>query len=648
MNMFKYVLCFLIFFISELYAERSPFNKFTEINHYSVSNQIGEHYNIPKARKDVEDLFYKDHRYTGKIMLFPLGILGGYGCAIEGRNSFTVFEVFEGGLLGKAGVKKWDEVTHINGEKPEALSPDWTVGEGPAELLGNAIDQSEKSGRLVLKITSGDKISDLTIAVPQSSSFLHGFPENCQKSSDLRRSIRENLINSQHPSGKWRTSYTTCLVGLSLLADGDKNSLKAIKRAAGYIIKTYSQIGEVNKSEHNNTWVLTLSMIFLSEYVAATGDTDAFSALQKLSDLLEDKFINVYGGFGHYCQRKNFTIGAYGKKNFGATAVMALLAWELSQKVGCKVDSTKINKAYDLIRGSKPLKNNVSLAYDGQLEFKDGLQGSGFRSAALSLFLDSADKDEALNKELISTLNRHYKGFGYVHSTPSHGWVFGHWAMQRQKPSNYNKYLEYKKWHVALSKLPDGSFHYINPKRARMAIPGGGGWDGDTYIGVNLLAQLQNLIFLNSHKMNLFLLGNQKFCWLNGSSESRFKTTVKEIQMTWINKKLAESRMLISDKKYLDAYISLKVMANRHENSEAKSLIENLNKDKNLNELFQNYEYEKAAMKYYEMGTREDQYHKFAEGMKFRQKHFDVLFKLYPNSDAAKKAQKFLEQNNKK
>jgi hypothetical protein len=625
-----------------------PDGSFKHINHYTVTNEIGERFGLEKRKEnDGIEWAYMAHRYYGRMHVVPMGPLGGWCVALTGKPSLILVHVDEDGLLAKAKLQKWDEIVKINRRELPALQEGYDKGEGPAIVLGNAIDQTEgrRDGLMQLDVQRGDQSSRVMIKVPKRGAFTKTFPDRCRKSAQLQADAARQLAGMQKRNGTWgRPIYTTPLVGLTLLSVNDPKYLPEIKKAVDYLCKVYG--GEI---KHNyaktGTWPLTLSIIFLAEYVGATGDAEVLPILQNMSDRLGAEFMTPYGGFGNFSLRGKFDYGTYGRKNFGSTGMMALLGWSLCRKVGLLVNREWEETAYDLVRGKENHKDYVLVDYGGVLRKAKELGAETFPTATLLLYLGTNDRDNQIRERLTDTLSRYYKDFPYIHATPSHGIIFGHWALQRALPKNLQEYHDYQKWYLSLSRMPDGTMQYVTPKRARPVIPGGGGgWRGDTAIGEKELALAHTIVLTGGRERHLMLLGQKRLCWLGNANFNKYRIKISEFRKQRLQDGLAMAKALYQEGKQAAAVKKLETMhAERTtKDSEAAKLLSAIRKNKQWASIEAAIK-EKDAMAYYLFASLEDQYHTSNNAFKVRKPYLKYVVDNYPGTEAARLAQQYLD-----
>ena len=449
----------------------------------------------------------------------------------------------------------------------------------------------------------------------------------------------------QKKDGRWgRTIYTTPLVGLVLLSLNDPQYLPQIKKAADYLCAVYR--GEVkNDYAKTGTWPLTMSIIFLAEYVGATGDTSVLPVLQDMSDRMGREFMTPYGGFGNFSPRGQFDYGTYGRKNFGSTAMMALLGWSLCRRVGLLVNRNWEEAAFDLVRGKENFDKYLVVNYGGELRKAKELGAETFPTATLALYLGTNRRDDQIRERLVDTLTRHHKDFPYIHSTPSHGIIFGHWALQRFQPKQVQEYYDYQKWLLSVSRRVDGTMQYVAPKRARPVIPGGGGgWDGDVVIGDKELALAHTIVLTGGRQRNLMLLGQQNLCWYGDANLKRYSQTINDFRRQRLDKGLASAKQLFRDNKQSEAVELLKAIhAERTaKTSDAAKILTTIQRSKQWPSIHASIK-EQEAMAFYRFAAMDDQYHTSNNTFKRRQPYLQYIVDNYPGTEAASLAETYLK-----
>jgi hypothetical protein len=262
----------------------------------------------------------------------------------------------------------------------------------------------------------------------------------------------------------------------------------------------------------------------------------------------------------------------------------------------------------------------------------------------LALYLGVDAHDDQICERLVDTLARYYKDFSYIHATPSHGIIFGHWAMQRFRPKNLQAYQDYQKWSLSLSRMADGSMQYVTPKRARPVIPGGGGgWLGDTAIGEKELALVHSIVLTGGDQPNLMLLGQKRLCWYGQANLDAYRRTIATFRKQRLHDGLEMARMLFSSNKKAKA---TKLLADLHakrstRDSEAAKRLSAIRRTDQWPSIKAGIE-EQEAMAFYRFAALDDQFHTSNNTFKVRKPYLEYVVENYPNTSAAELARAYL------
>jgi len=202
----------------------------------------------------------------GDFARFPLGMLGGSAEVLAGRDSIEVLSVQDGAPAQRAGLRKGDVIVSIDGVTPPAHTRDINSLAGPMKALGDAILAHVGIGSLALGVRRGSETLTLEVALPEVPDFYAG--------------VVEDLLRTRRTNGSWRANtgedasrYTTALCGLALLGYGDPAHRPALAKVAAYLAgpKRRAHLGDsLLEPAGLSNWFLTMSGIYLAEYVLAT------------------------------------------------------------------------------------------------------------------------------------------------------------------------------------------------------------------------------------------------------------------------------------------------------------------------------------------------------------------------------------------
>ena len=227
----------------------------------------------------------------------------------------------------------------------------YAVGyEGPIMDFGTAIEDSEgRDGILKLAVIRNGKETTVKVPLPAVGRFSKTYPLKCPKSDKLVADAMQYLLKHTEDFGSQCHARGTA--GLALLSQGRLEEAKAM--AASW-----------NKAPGEGawTWPIAYQCIFLSEYYLKTKDKSVLGTIQLLvARLYEAQVMDpamykdrmhsgqpqgenfLKGGLGHVVK-----IDGYG--TMAITTLMALLAWELAEDCGVKLDQQHVDLAFQCVR----------------------------------------------------------------------------------------------------------------------------------------------------------------------------------------------------------------------------------------------------------------------------------------------------------
>ena len=451
-------------------------------------------------------------RYHNQCLISPLGQLGGHGVAIRRDKGLYLYRLDPEGILAKAGLKEWDRVLEVNKEKLGNLDANIKTGEGPIVVFGEQLDKAEGKGEFVLRVRRGEKEKDFKIKVKKRFSFpKEDFGDSSKGESLLTLSLKI-LDEIKSPDFSWPsgygTRYSNFQIPLAFLSADGRRYKNLLKK---------SVYNSMELDRFNWSWGIAMKTILMAEYFWATGDMKVYQELQETVDVLTT-YINPTGGVA-----QKFNEGTYWGTNFGPTASLTCLALSLSEKCGVAYDHPKRMQQFENYTANK---NGYISGYNGYLSGSEHYIGErGFTTSAIALALAVEGSERTIIKNITSNLSANFRELPYIHGTPSQGLVFGSMALARMNPKAFKKFQDYFRWYLTLSHLPDNNLFYITPRHSRMAIPGGGGWNGDSILGFQQMACLQVALILSADRQNLLMTGSKRPGTITGN-----KNVLKDVQ----------------------------------------------------------------------------------------------------------------------
>ncbi|MCK5945131.1 MAG: PDZ domain-containing protein, partial [Planctomycetes bacterium] len=418
-----------------------------------------------------------------------LGPLGGRAEVVADRATIEVLTVQDGAPAHRAGLREGDVIVAIDGAAPPQHSRDIDVLDGPMKALGDAILAHEDGEPLPLTVRRGDQTVQLRVAVPSFPEFYDG--------------VVRDLLATRRDDGSWRANtgedasrYTTALCGLALLGYGDPAHRDALAKVAAYLAgpQRRAHLGDTLLEPAGlSNWFLTMSGIFLSEYVLATGDEQWLPTIQLLCDAMAARQTEQ-GRYGH-----GVTVG-YGGKGLNIINTHAHLMWALAERAGCEVDRTAWQRSFAEIEKSTGENGGVRY-WTLQTGYWDACARTGQMALALSL----RGEQEPLRRRMAGYLAAHGNRMREAHATGSIGMIFGSAALRRIDRQAFRRHLENWRWYAALMLQPDGSAGYVGGKRNN---------GGDRYLGEGHVANAIAGLMMACERGRLHLCGNDERGWL--------------------------------------------------------------------------------------------------------------------------------------
>ncbi|MBQ72318.1 MAG: hypothetical protein CMJ67_05375 [Planctomycetaceae bacterium] len=441
---------------------------------------------------------------AGDFARFPLGSIGGRGEVFAGQAGIGVLSLGTSDPGEASGLEIGDVIMAVGGDAFPVHTRDINNLDGPMAVLGDAIEAAEADdGRLVLDVQRGDEELELIVQLPVLGAIDLHDPQSNQKAMAFYDGICSDLLRTCRKDGAWRsntgedaTRYTTALCGLALLGRGDPKHRPALEAIARYLAGP-DRRGHVSEDLMQpaglSNWFITMSGIYLAEYVLATGDEQWLPTIQHLCDCLVARQTDE-GRYGH-----GITVG-YGGKGFNIINTHAHLLWALADRAGCTIDEDAWKRSW--LEIEKSTGDNGGVRY---WTLQTGYWDACARTGQMALALSLADRDPELRSRMGDYLAKHRNRMREAHAMSSIGMIFGTTALRRVNPDGWRQHMDAWRWYLALMRQPDGSAGYIGGKRNN---------GGDSYLGPEHVANAMAGVMLASGLGNLHLCGNDEKGWL--------------------------------------------------------------------------------------------------------------------------------------
>ena len=409
--------------------------------------------------------------------------------AVLTEKTFVVRFIFKGSPAdGK--LRLGDVITGAGGKpfSPHTFGGQPHGYEGPILDLGEAIDKAEgKDGKLTLNVVRGASANDAVLSLETIGSFSPTFPVNCRKSDLLRGRALKYL--AEHPESGGGPAHARAMVALAMLTD-------PAHEAAG---KRLALSWNDPPGPGTWTWGISYQLITLCEYHLLTGDASVLptikAATNRLREAQYDGRIVVWaakpnedpkaidaaqqlylGGFGHKPYVSGVGQNGYGPMQY--TTILAVIAWQLAERCGVKVEPRAMRNAFDFIhRGTN---EGGYVAYGGEFTLNNGLVDpvawrkstggtnyvgrAGASLLAHTLSPDFADARIYVEKNK-SYMKKAYKSLPDGHACSTLGFAWGLLgASASDDETILRTLLDYHKAWFTMMRCPDGSF-VVQPGR---------------------------------------------------------------------------------------------------------------------------------------------------------------------------------------
>lgn len=210
----------------------------------------------------------------------------------------------------------------------------------PRTELGRAISAAETAaggGRLALTRWRSGRTNEVVLKLPVLGAFSATAPYECPKSQRIlaqgQKALAARIARSDY--AKTEDAIPRSLNALALLAGGDVAHLPLLKREAQWA-------SEFTTSDFR-TWYYGYVMIFLAEYITATGDAAMLPGLRRLA-LVAAGGQSAVGSWGHTFALPDGRLRGYGMMNSpGLTLTIGLV---LARDAGVK--DAEVARAIDL------------------------------------------------------------------------------------------------------------------------------------------------------------------------------------------------------------------------------------------------------------------------------------------------------------
>lgn len=370
--------------------------------------------------------------------------------------------------------------------------------EGPIMDFGNAIEDSEgRDGVLKLTVIRNGKQMTVSVSLPAIGRFSKTYPLNCPKSDKLVSDALQYLL--KHTKDFGTQCHTRGAVGLALLSQGKMEEAKAM--AASW-----------NEAPGDGTWVwpVAYQSIFLSEYYLKTKDKSVLKTIKLLADRMYEAQVKdpalykdrmhggqpqgknyLKGGLGHVVK-----IDGYGTMSI--TTLMAMVAWELAEDCGVKLDQQCVDLAFQCIRENTNETGYIGYRFATGAYSPVGRQGLAIIAHKLAQDKGSEEYVGRVTAHLTKSKTRLNDGHG-DNVLPI---LWGLLGIQLSgDDAAIREMFEYNKAFINMARTHDGSF---------VAQPGRNTGDKGYYLSSRIHPTAAMVLVLGMSRPSLRIQGNWK------------------------------------------------------------------------------------------------------------------------------------------
>jgi hypothetical protein len=344
----------------------------------------------------------------------------------------------------------------------------------PRSEFGQAISHAESTaggGKLAITRWRDGKTDEVEINMPVMGNYSATAPYNCEKSQKILAQGCKVLAQQMESAPPHIDPIVRSVNALALLASGEKSYLPLLKKEARWAASF--------TSDGYKTWYYGYAMLFLSEYVIATGDKSVMSGLRRLA-LEAAKSQSAVGSWGHKFAKPDGRLFGYGMMN--SPGIPLTISLVLARQAG--VRDPEVTKAIEL--SAKLLRFYIGKGavpygdHDAWMENHDDNGKCGMASVLFHLL------GEAQGAEFFSRMS--VACYGAERDTGHTGNYFNMlWAMPGVAQSGSQAtglwMKEFGGWYYDLARQVDGTFVHQGPPE-----PGFDSYRGWDCTGAFLLA----------------------------------------------------------------------------------------------------------------------------------------------------------------
>lgn len=344
----------------------------------------------------------------------------------------------------------------------------------PRVEFGKAISGAESEaggGNLTITRWRSGKTEDVTLKLSVLGSYSPTAPYDCEKSRAILARGCKALAERISSTDYRQDAIVRSINALGLLASGDAAYLPVLKKeaawAAGFETKSFQ------------TWYYGYVMLFLGEYVLATGDQSVLPGLRRMA-LEAANGQSAVGSWGHGYALPDGRLGGYGMMNSPGIPLTISLVLARAAGINDPAISRAIERSQFLLRF---YVGKGAVPYGDHDPWTESHEDNGKNGMAATLFNLTGEKD---NAEFFSRMS--LASHGSERDTGHTGNYFNIlWAtpgVALSGPHATGTWMHgFGSWYFDLARKHDGSFAHLGPPE-----PDHDSYHGWDATGVYLLA----------------------------------------------------------------------------------------------------------------------------------------------------------------
>lgn len=326
----------------------------------------------------------------------------------------------------------------------------------PRTEMGRAITAAETEigdGRLAITRWRAGKTDEVELVLPVLGSFSPTAPYDCPKSQRILVQGLESLAESmsQPDYAQSVDAIPRSLNALALLAGGDAHHLDLVEREAQWATNFTTR--------DFRTWYYGYVMIFLSEYITATGDDSVLPGLRRLA-LEAAGGQSAVGSWGHTFALPDGRLQGYGMMN--SPGLPLTIGMILARDAG--VHDPKVDRAIEL--SSRLLRfyhGKGAIPYGDHSAWTETHEDNGKCGMAAVLFHQLG---EAKNSDFFTrmALASHGNERDCGHTGNYFNMLWSLPAIAQAGPHATGQWMqEFGSWYHDLARQSDGTFAHQGP-----------------------------------------------------------------------------------------------------------------------------------------------------------------------------------------